>query len=147
MPTDDVFDEFVELVAAYPTIRGRETIVQLVAIGAAESGLDNLAVGNNAVNGTPSGSPAFYSLGLGWLQHDSYWLEQDRLVNGIDWSIEAIRADPVVSLDLIVARPGFVLHQGTDRTYIRFGLWNVWPRKSDEFVPAAEAAYRRVTGG
>lgn len=159
---DRLFDEYVRICLEHPGIEGRETIVQLVAIGAAESGLDNLAEGDNSQNGTPVGSfikvggevlidPAtgagidtFYSLGLGWLQHDSGWLRADEIVNGVAWSIEAIRGSKAFSLQLLLDRPGFVRFRGRGRTYIDFTRWAVWPAKSDEFVAQAEAAYDRA---
>jgi len=143
--TDSTYDYYIGICLDHPKIRGRETIIELVAIGAAESGLDNLAIGRNDLNGTPMSSKAYYSLGLGWLQHDSYWLQQDWLVNGVDWSIEEIRSNPVYSLDLLDRRPGMILYQGVDRTYINTDLWATWPRKSDPFMADAAAAYKRVT--
>lgn len=140
---DARFDEYVQLVVQHGAVRGRHSVATLVAIGAAESGLDNLAVGNNARNGS-SDSPAFYDLGLGWLQHDTYWLEQDRIVNGVEYDWRRIRSDPAYSLDLLVARPGMIVYQGQDCTYVRWQSWMVYPKKSDPFMRQAVAAYDRL---
>ncbi len=156
--TDADFDFYTRLLIDDGRIRGRDAITQLVAIGAAESGLDNLAVGDNAKNNTPRGTfipnlvdphtngpiDVHFSLGLGWLQHDSGWMRADALVNGVGFTIEAIRQDPAYSIDLLVRRPGFVLLQGLERTYINFKAWATWPEKSDPFLPMAEDAYDRV---
>lgn len=143
MTTPAKFDEYIGYCRNHPNIRGRSTIVTLVAIGAAESGLDNMAVGRNDLNGTPPTSEFHHSLGLGWLQHDSGWLYRDTIVNNVQWTIEEIRRDPVFSLDLLITRPGFVLFQGTNVTYIDFKKWAVYPKKSDQFMDDAEAAYDR----
>ena len=144
MTTPAKFDQYIKLCLDHELIRGKDTIIQLVAIGAAESGLDNMAVGRNDLNGTPVTSDFYESLGLGWLQHDSGWLMRESIVNGLKWSIEVIRSDPDFSLDLIGAR-GFIKFQGVDTTYIDFGKWATWPKKSDAFVAAATESYNRVT--
>lgn len=142
-------------------IRGREAHVDMIAIGAAESGLDNMAPGRNDLNGTAEDRVVavvdnagkthvvhlHYSLGLGWLQHDSGWLEADRIKNGVDWSIERIRQNPMSGLWLVENRPGLILYQGIDRTYVDLSRWNVWPRKSDQFVREAANAYDTVIVG
>lgn len=138
------FDKYIRIILDDGRIKGRNTIATLVAIGAAESGLDNFAVGDNVKNGTTVDNPALYGLGLGWLQHDSYWLKQDEIVNGLEWSIEGIRQDPAESIDLLYRRPGMILYEGPNTTYVRFGLWATFPQKSDEFMDEAEAAYDRV---
>lgn len=122
-------------------LKGRAAITTMVAIGMAESGLDNMAVGRNDLNGTPEESPAYNSLGLGWLQHDSYWLQRDTEVNGVQWSIEEIRSDPVYSVRLLFRRPSMILFDGVEDTYVNFRLWATFPKKSDQFMAAAKEAY------
>jgi len=144
MIPDSRFDDYVAAVISHGQIRGRDTVTELIAIGAAESGLDNMAVGRNDLNGTPPSSEFYASLGLGWLQHDSGWLARDTAINNVVWSIELIRSSPMFSLDLVIQRPGFVLFQAPTKTYIDFTKWSVWPRKSYEFLGQAEAAYNRA---
>lgn len=138
--------EFVRLLLSDGRIRGRDAIVELVAIGAAESGLDNLAVGNNAKNGTPPASAAYYDLGIGWLQVDTYWLQRN--IDAGHWPADkdwrTFRADAYQSIDYLVTVPGFVLYQGQDDTYIKYENWNVWPAKSDPFKVEARRAYDEV---
>lgn len=142
--TPEDFDKYIGHVLDHGKIRGRATITTLVAIGAAESGLDNLIIGRNDLNGTPPTSEFHYSLGLGWLQHDSGWLMKDTIVNGVKWTIEQIRSDPKFSLELLFTRPGYILYQGLNMTYINYSYWNVYPKKSDQFMDDADAAYDRV---
>lgn len=145
MTTPAIFDEYTRLCINHPLINGRNTIITLVAIGAAESGLNNMAIGENAKNGTAPTSDFYHSLGLGWLQHDSGWLARDAEVNGLKWTLEEIRREPSYSLDLLVRRPGFIKFQGVNNTYIDFSKWATWPRKSDQFMDEAEDAYKRVS--
>lgn len=143
------FDAYARLIVGYThpdgqQIRGRHTQATLLAIGAAESALDNHAVGVNSKNGTPPSSPAYNSVGLGWLQHDSYWLAADADANGLEWSIEEILGGPAFSLWLLFARPGFVLFQGVDQTYVDFSKWATWPRLHDPHLADAAAAINRA---
>lgn len=144
-------EAYLRLCIGHPDLRGDETICQLVAIGCAESGLDNMAVGRNDLNGTPEeshtslGTMLHYSLGLGWLQHDSGWLHDDTVVNGVAWSIEDIRSDPAFSIDLLFRRPGMIRHQTPNRTYIDFDrYWAVYPEKSHPFLEDVENTYDRI---
>ena len=141
---DTQFNFYAGVVLADKRIRGRETIATLLAIGAAESGLDNLAIGNNAKNGTPETSPAYFYCGWGWLQHDEYWLLQDWIVNKVVYDLIALRRDPAYSVDLLSRRPGLILFQGGAQTYINFTRWATYPKKSDSFMPQALAAVDRV---
>ena len=134
------YTTYIQLILDDGRIRGRETICQLVAIGAAESGLDNMVIGRNDLNGTSVDSDFWASLGLGWLQHDSGWLKRDTEINAVKWSIEEIRNDPQFSIDLLFTRPGFIW-QGADHTYITWERWAVYPRKSDQFLTPVKAAY------
>lgn len=140
--------------AGLPAIRGRVAHVQLVALGIAESNLDNLAIGENWRNGTGEDRvirlgettiPLHYSLGLGWLQHDSGWLLADQIVNGVEWSLEAIREDPSYSIDLLLRRPGLVVHQGPDDTYLNLTAWAAY-RKSQKYIAEVDAIYGTVIG-
>ena len=162
MPDQSLFDEYAAHIVEFDQIRGLDTRATLLAIGAAETGLDNLAIGRNDQNGTPgesyikvqgeilydplTGDPidTFYSLGYGWLQHDSGWLRADQILNGVAWTVEAIRSDPKYNLDLIIRRPGFVLYQGKNKTYIDFRKWNVFPKKSDQFMDQAYLALEKM---
>ena len=144
--TPELFDTYTQLVIDHGQIRGRETITQLIAIGAAESGLDNLAIGNNAKNGTDPTHPAYYYCGWGWLQFDEYWMAQNKTLNGVDYNVIELRKDPLYSLNLIMRTPGYVLFQGVDSTYIKWTLWSAYPRKTDGFMGSARDSYDRVTG-
>lgn len=155
----ETINEYVRLVVEDGRIRGRHAVSTLVAIGCAESRLDNKIAGNNHKNGTKpqtyirvggellinpvTGGPIdlYDSKGLGWLQHDSGWMLADEIVNGLEWNIEAICADPAFSIDLLFQRPGFIRYQGEHRTYINFDLWATYPKETDKWIEYAEAGY------
>lgn len=139
-------------------IHGRQSHVDLVAIGIAESNLNNLIIGENWRNGTPESRVIgpfgpeqvyinlHYSLGLAWLQHDTGWLLADEIVNGVEWSVEALREDPLYTLDLLVRRPGFVVHQTPEITYLDMSAWNAY-KKSRRYVAEVDGIYSTVAGG
>lgn len=142
-------DEAARVARGDPAITGRNNHVWMVAVGIAESNLDNLVIGRNDVNGTPedriilaNGTPInlHYSLGLGWIQHDSGWLLADEIINGVDWSVEEIRGHPGYSIDLLLRRPGFVIHQGDGGTFLDLSAWNAYSR-ARMFIREVDAIY------
>lgn len=146
--------EWCELMGNQPYVIHSQNHIWLVAIGIAESNLDNLAIGNNAANGTPSkiiGNDRYglpidvqYSLGLGWLQHDSGWLEREGVVNGVEWTVERIREDPLESLRLLIDRPGFVLYDNYGTQIIDLSAWNAYS-KAKKYVREVAGIYHQVT--
>ena len=142
-------DEAARVAAGRPAITGRNNHVWMVAIGIAESNLDNLIDGRNDLNGTPedriifaNGTPInlHYSLGLGWIQHDSGWLRADEIVNGVAWSVEEIRGDPAYSIDLLIRRPGFVIHEGDGGTFLDLSAWNAY-RTAKQYIREVDDIY------
>lgn len=145
-PTDPYnYRWYTELVLEHGGIRGDESIIDLVAVGAAESALLNLAIGENWKNGTPVDSPAYFFCGWGWLQLDEYWLRENLRVNGIEYDIEAIRRDPAYSIDYILRAPSYVW-QGEAKSYVTYRYWAVHPKKSDAHYLSAKAALGDVLG-
>ena len=145
-------DEARRTAEGVEAIRGRQAHVDLVALGIAEANLNNLALGDNAKNGTPLGTiirpggvpiDLHFSVGLGWLQHDSGWLLADEIVNGVDWDMQWIREDPAYSIDLLLRRPGFVVHQGPGGTFLDMSAWAAY-KKSRRFVAEVDGIYSTV---
>lgn len=134
-------------------IREDENQIWMVAIGMAETGLNNLAIGENWKNGTKHkiigddryGFPidAYYSLGLGWIQHDSGWLEREYVVNGVEWTLESIREDPEESLRLIAARPGFVIYDADYTQILDLSAWNAFG-KAKQYVREVADIYHTL---
>lgn len=139
-------------------VRGRQAHVDMVAIGIAETNLNNLAIGENWRNGTPEDRVIgpygpdgvyihlHYSLGYGWIQHDTGWLRADEIVNGVEWSTEELRRSPLYSLDLLSRRPGFITHQGPGGTFLDMSAWNAY-KKSRRYVAEVDEIYGTVIGG
>lgn len=130
-----------------------ENHIWMVAIGIAETGLNNLAIGENWKNGTKHkvigddrfGRPidVYFSMGLGWIQHDSGWLEREFVVNGVEWTLEAIREDPTESLRLIAARPGFVLYDANGTQILDLSAWNAY-NKAKQYIREVADIYHAL---
>lgn len=141
------FDYWAERIAAHGAF-DYDTVEDLLAIGAAETGLDSFKIGNNAKNGTPEDHPAHYGLGYGVIQVDSYYAGLNILAGHWDGTLDpaAWRQDEMMVFDYINSVPGFKLYDGENRVYLEYKRWMVWPKKSDVWVPAARSAMRRLLG-
>ena len=117
---------------------GGNTIIELLAIGAAESGLNSFRVGVNAINGTPADHPAFRHVGLGTYQIDSYYLTEN--ANAGHWPpngddrvhISTFLGDVHTELLYLWTCPGYVLEQHEEMAKMNFKLWATW--KNDKHV-------------
>jgi hypothetical protein len=119
----------------------------LLAIGAAESGLDNWAMGDNEKNGTPVGSPAYPYHGWGWMQIDGYWLRRN--IEARHWPVDQdygqFRLDPQLTLVYISNIPGFVTDDNGYYTQINYNNWAVFKAgKHKAYLPNAEAAVLKL---
>ena len=118
---------------------GRDTVSEFVAAMCGESSLDNLAVGNNAKNGSTNPS-----LGIGWCQLDTAWHVKDLA------HLHQLRSDPLESLQYVADPANGLVSHGGLRTYFNKQLWHAWeaenidPTTGWSMLAQAEAAWERL---
>lgn len=96
---------------------GADVICEFVAAMLLESGLDNLAIGNNAQNG--SDNP---QLGIGWCQLDTGYH-----VANLD-ALHLFRSTPEAPFFYVVGNDDLCYH-GAFRTHFNKQRWHAWEKK------------------
>lgn len=134
-------DFYTRLVVESTIGRNKAVVTEFIAAMMLESGLDNLIVGNNAVNGSNN---AF--LGIGWCQLDTGYHVAD-----LD-QMHTLRSDPLQSLLYILRTPD-LCYVGKYNTYFNKKRWHAWdaqridPQQGWSPLEATMESYDRIYGG